>query len=105
MATDIRHTRRLIAKRLDDAIEQLQELRTDIGTFERDDQWLADGLEIVLENISQLAAFADRGNFDDLSLDEDADTDDDSSLDEDLDDDGEEDLGDELNFENESFDD
>lgn len=92
---DIKHTRRLVAKRLDAAIEALQELRSDMRSFEEDENWLADGLEVVLENISQLATLADGGDFSDLAADDDesSDVDDDER---DFDDvEGELDFGDE----------
>jgi hypothetical protein len=104
---DIRHTRRLIGKRLDDAIEVLQELRSDIGSFEEDERWLADGLETVLENISQLASFADGGDFTELLGEEDDDSSD-SGVDSDSDDDDDaqdDDVEGELDFGDESYED
>lgn len=83
---DIKHIRRLVARRLDEALETLQELRSDIGTFEQDETWLADGLEVVLENISQLAAYADAGDFKHLAAD------DEESVSEESDDEGDDDV-------------
>ena len=97
---DIKHIRRLVAKRLDDVIDTLQDLRSDIKSFEENETWLADGLEIALENVSQLAVAADTGDFSELiaevvsspSDDDEEEEDITTKLDDDLDSDTEEEL-------------
>lgn len=80
---DIKQARRLITKRLEDAIDELHSLRVDIETFEEGDSWLAEGLEVVLENISKLAVIADGGDLDNLVIDDAETTDDDYTTDDD----------------------
>lgn len=106
---DIKHIRKLIAKRLDDAIEILHDLRSDVGAFEESETWLADGLEVVLENISKLAAHADINDFSDLINDIDASLDEEEGEEHLLDDidnddhDDEDDTEGELDFGDESY--
>lgn len=97
-AMDIRNTRRLIARRLDAAIDALQELRGDVRSYEKNDTWLSDGLEDVLGSLGQLMAFADGGDIED-TIDDGAD---DAGDEEELQDDGDAGL-DELDFSDEDY--